>query len=353
MSDYLDKRSRYYEQTLFAKKSIAVDFSTNYLDAAIVETITTKLSYCPLLLCEAQEILPSITDINTSGSTSIVYKVIFGQECLAVKIRKDKMHSAFFKNEIEKRCNENIKMLPEMFFASEKNGVIISKWIEGKTLKNIDTRYVHISLEKILSLTADMIKEGYYDDDFTPSNIIYTKECAKVIDAGTLFRCNTKQLNPYCDGLSMQNMFSRLLYRNVMVYLIRLGRIGCEDTSFKIYKDFMPKFIDALKSIGELLSSNHLVSFWNNYRDAYEQNILSSFIRDKYLCHMYILSENLADNYYDNHTTTRLKELIMLLENNYDSLSSNEHLIFEDINFDKKDCLLKYKAILEDVCKFK
>lgn len=358
VSNYLKKRTEYLNSKLYQQKYTSQYFSIDYLNTIISQSLIVKLSqYRPLLLNEAMRIIPFISSINTSGSTSIVYKLTCSSGCYAIKVKKKEEYSAFFQNEITMRLDMiNNKILTQTLFASEQDGVIMTKWIHGKVIKNMTDDQINAAFIKGLKLTMNMATEGLYDDDFTPSNIIYTSEHASLIDAGTLFSCKTEnQVNPYDNELLSYNMFTRFLYKNAMVYFIRLERAGHKEKAYKIYKEFFHLFIEALDTFRNNIHGSTISNYYklisNYYIKNYNDNILASYIRDKYLCHIFILMENLSDNYYDQNTTTRLRELISLLDDNYNLLKSRQELIVEDMKNSKEDCLNAYYKMLNTVLK--
>ena len=351
ISEYLKKRNTYFYKHQFHKREYSVD----YLSTIVSREQILKLSKnIPTTLNKAIDIIPIISEIHTSGSTSIVYKLMHEAECYAIKIQKSERYSAFFQNEIGVRliAIEGDRVLTQTLFASEEIGVIMSKWIQGEIIKNISDMNIWAAFNKSLLLTTEMAKKGLYDDDFTPSNIIYTNECAKLIDAGTLFLYDPEvNINPFDDELFFYNTFTRLLYKNIMVYFIRLERIGRGEKAYELYGIFLPLFIDALRELPINIHNptilKHYESICNYYDANYQDNKYLSYIRDKYLCHVFILMENINDNYYDRNTIIRLHELICLININYDILKKRHFLIYEDIEDSKKNCLVKYKEILD------
>lgn len=140
-------------------------------------------------------------------------------------------------------------------------------------MKNIYNAFINI-----LRLTISMAKSGLYDDEFTPSNIIYTNDDAVLIDAGTLFAYNPEvQINPFNNELCHCNIFGRLLYRIIMVYFIRLERIGRKEEAYKQYKLFLPLFMDTLYGFQKEIKNSRISSYYgetyNFYNLGYHKDI--------------------------------------------------------------------------------
>ena len=289
LEEYIVSRKKYYN---------ALPDKVEYED--IIRGEVEKIFLSNLSIADEKVEWP--LDKTRIGSTAIVY---FGNsQCMKIKKENlDELTEKIYLNDLVNNYKIDnslraVLKLPKSFAVFPSKHCVINSIVDGDLFKNLDLSLQFSYVESLIKMVKSYIEYGYYDDDFTPSNIIFYQGDCYNIDLGYIYKL-TSGTNPYIDNIRF-NMLERMIYKNVMISILRLVRRGISD-GFELYKH-----------MHNILESTDFPEPFQSYKDLhislFKENLLIKFEVDKFLSNYIVNIENKSDNYCGSKTYIRKEE---------------------------------------------
>ena len=316
----------------------------------------------PSSLIEARSIIPGICSVCLDGYESIVYRYRSNNNTdFAIKIRKPivlkttDLRIAFDVELLRRKDLEgtDFKNYDNTVYLSHNNSIIVSKWINGRYIKELS----EISKQTFLAplkIFIELGKRGLYDSDINLRNIIYSDDFTPYLfDFGSVYRFDPhKEMNPFGVTKNTFDILERYKDTHAMRFLAWLERHNKRELAINSYKLFVEAYIvsqkewiDVLEDIG---ADNWIVAkekknlLW--YSDCFKNgDLLRLYGVDRFISGVLTLEEAQYYELFDESYTIKARELLTVLDEYYPFICESEWISSDEKSMNKSELLLKYK----------
>jgi hypothetical protein len=320
-------------------------------------------------LVATEAISPHVEETFTSGLTAQVYKITAAGRSWTLKCKRQESlvknvdGQTSFLNEVQRRRDfTDLKGTPEgaaqfahvvdTQYASLLDGVILSPWIEGKTLQRFDGR----AFDQLFATIVNLELGGFFEWDFCPGNVIDDGARVMLFDFGYMYRFEPRQ-HYNSNGLAtpLFHGIERFETRNFFDHLLR-NPLGLDEAGllglYREEKQYALTHYQAKAARLERMGATAEVLTWQRGITQRWQRALSASTA---LHELYVLERfrsNVLDLFDDLHgkscTPITLKKAdvaIQSLHEHFALLKEADGLFFGDETKTRDELLAKYQDL--------
>lgn len=307
----------------------------------------------------------------TSGLTAIVYQIqVDGQSWTlklkrAVSLVKNIDGQTSFLNEVQRRGDlvklkqhdpDKFKHIVDTQFASYKEGVIVSPWIEGKPLLLLNRQI----FEQLFSTIGNLELSGLFEWDYSSGNILLdTQGEVKLFDFGYMY-----PFDPKChfnsNGLKtpLFHGVERFETRFFFDYLLKNPLNLSRDALFELYRVEKQCALQAyqikLANLIKREANDEIIVQQQTINRCWQKALSNeSALQELYLVESY--RSNLLDLLDDLHgqscnpSTLKKADLVLtLIKQHYQEIAVAGGLFFGDEHLSKAELIEKYNRYRRD-----
>jgi len=308
-----------------------------------------------------------VEQVFSSGLTAYVYKLNIDGQFYTLKRKRPEIlvknidGQTSFLNEVQRRSDfeklkkrhiEKFECVVDTVYASLKNEIILSKWIEGSFI----TQFSPSIFESIYSTLLEVEKGGLFECDLSSPNLLVDDENkVHFFDFGYMYPFNPlKHYNSDGTENPIFHTAERLESRFLMQYLLDIERNEGIETvlaHYRIAKEASLKFY--LKKMHWLRTYNaqkNIIDWQTNYITLWENGLksdaclLNVYELEAYRSYLLDVHDDLSGKSCTAATLQKADKIIQKLEDNYDFLKNNNGLFWGDENMEKEQLLKKYQT---------
>ena len=195
---------------------------------------------------------PAVREVHTSGLTAVVYKLHDKGRDWAVKqaraecLVKNVDGQTSFLNELQRRAElaalrdqpggtDRWRALPETIYASLREGVIVSPWIDGHGVSEWNER----SLTQLFDAGRELVRAGFFEWDFCPGNVLDDGRQIRLFDFGYMYRFDPlRHFNSAGTGTNVPqcHLAERIETRHVFGWLLKLEQAQGMDAALAAFR---------------------------------------------------------------------------------------------------------------------
>lgn len=267
-----------------------------------------------------------------------------------------------FLNEVQRRADiERLKRMPggelrwaalvDTRYASFRDGIILSPWIDGEIVREWDERRIR----QVLQTACSLWLEGLFEWDLCPGNILDDGAQIKLFDFGYMFRFDPLHRFNSAGSGQDQPMFhpaERFETRNFCAYLLQLSRTQGEAAalqSFRQEKDIAIACYQQMRSaIAERGASGTVLSWLDDILKRWTGAMRSGgselFLVENWRSHVLDLHDDLSGQSCTPGTLLRADWLIATLREHYAALQSHQAFFWGDVGLSRSELIAQYMA---------
>lgn len=309
------------------------------------------------------------------GFTSEVYKLNVDEKNYTLKKKRDLAKvlnvdgQTSFLNEVQRRCDfeelkkidsEGYKGIVDTIYASYKNGIILSPWIDGDEIH----KYTEKSLESIHKTIYNMEIGGIFECDFCHGNLLL-KENDQVMlyDFGYAYKYNPlTEYNSDENEKPVMHGAERFETRTFMQHLMDIEEeVSIEKAlelfklekkiALKYYKKKLDWLIDHNANLEIINWIKSFINLWsegisslNNLENLYKLESFRSYLID--------VHDDVGGKCCNPDTLRKIEKVIEIIEENYLFVKDHNGLFWGDEKLSKDELLKTYKNYKELVLKY-
>ncbi|HYO54044.1 hypothetical protein [Archangium sp.] len=311
-----------------------------------------------------------------SGLTAHIYKIMAGGRAWTLKrqraesLVKNVDGQTSFLNEVQRRGDfTELKRRPEtapLFthivetqYASLRDGIILSPWIEGERLQHFDGRV----FEQLFSTIVNLELNGFFEWDFCPGNILDDGSRLTLFDFGYMYRFDPRE-HYNNNGLAtpLFHGVERFETRNFFDFLLRNPRGLDEQGHLEAYREekqsALKHYEDKLIRLEALKAAEHVLQWQGTINQRWRRALGSS----ESLQRLYLVEgfrSNVLDLFDDLHgkscTPMTLKKAdfaVMMLRKHFSLLKEEKGLFFGDEEKTQAELVARYQELKDKALEY-
>ena len=212
-------------------------------------------------------------------------------------------------------------------YASLREGVIVSPWIEGAPAGDWDER----RLSQLFATGAALVAAGFFEWDYSPGNVLDDGRQVWLFDFGYMYRFDPlRQLNTAGDGTDDPgyHLAERIESRNLFGHLLQLEAAQGAPAALRLFRLEKQIALDTYERLrGDLagrgataLVLDHLGRLIERWRDALRGDLAALYLADGWRSHRADLHDDLSGRSCTPMTLRRAQWLIDRATHDFDAL---------------------------------
>ncbi|MBN2795676.1 MAG: hypothetical protein JXR88_09735 [Clostridia bacterium] len=335
------------------------------------EEVSLKESHIPIEILKAlDENHPLVKKTLKGGLTAYVYKFEYEGKnyCLKkkrehIKVQNDDGQLSFL-NEI--LCRKHIekyrenplidKGVSKTYYASLKEGLILTEWIEGEH----PTTFNRTRIKHTFKLLNALESIGLFEWDLCSGNLLYREDQLIVFDFGYMYQMDPlKGVNSEKMNAPVFHMVERFETRAYMGYL--LNYIHQRDELMNLYRILKEEAVIAYEEkivyLKSHFASNEIIEFYEAYKQLWNAHLVNDealyalFLEDGYRSYALDVHDDLTGQTCTKGTLKKIDYLLETLKTSYDDLNMQSKLLWFD-EMSKADLLSTYELRKENAKKW-
>lgn len=311
---------------------------------------------------------PAVVSVHDSGLTAVVYRVRARGHDWAVKRARPRClvnnvdGQTSFLNEVQRRAE--LKALREApggrarfpgvidtLYASVRQGIIVSPWIQGEPVLQWDER----RLEQVFETGRELVRAGFFEWDFCPGNVMDDGRQVHLFDFGYMYRFDPlHHFNSAGDGLAAPqcHLAERIETRHAFGAFLALEATHGTDAALDAFR--MEKRI-ALRTYRRLAAelgedgASDTVCRWlgaiaDRWDDALAGDLGALYLEEGWRSHAIDLEDDLNGQTCTPATLRRADWLLAALETSYPALAGSGALLGSDQGRSAAELRAAYEA---------
>ncbi|MGF1757109.1 hypothetical protein L4D76_03970 [Photobacterium sagamiensis] len=316
-----------------------------------------------------------VVETFNSGLTAVVYHLLINDQSWTLKLKREVSlvnnidGQTSFLNEVQRRRDlaELKQRYPECLvhivdtqFASFRDGIILSPWIEGKPLSSLNRSL----FQQIFSTIVNLELNGLFEWDFCPGNILLdTQDEIKLFDFGYMYQFDPKaHFNSNGQDTQLFHGIERFETRFFFDFLLKNPLNLSTEALFELYKlekqCALQAYQSKLQQLVELGADARVITWQQAINHRWQAALANEVaLRELYLAETY--RSNVLDLLDDLHgqscTPYTLKKAdlaLNLINNNFDQLRAGDVFFFGDETLSKSELIAKYSQFRKDAVHF-
>lgn len=312
-----------------------------------------------------------VVETFNSGLTAMVFRLKLGDQCWtlkkkrAVSLVKNVDGQTSFLNEVQRRRDLTVlkQQYPESFgnivntqYASYTEGIILSPWIEGDLLINLERD----SFQQIFFTIVNLELSGLFEWDYCSGNILIDSQGKiKLFDFGYMYQFDPlKDFNSNGQDVPIFHGVERFETRFFFDYLLKNPLNLSSHALFELYRIEKQCALDAyqykLTKLIELGADESVLTRQQSINSRWRQALADeTALQELYLLESY--RSNVLDLLDDLHgkscspITIKKADLVLsLIENYFEPLQAGNAFFFGDEELDKNELMTKYRKLCKD-----
>ena len=273
-----------------------------------------------------------------------------------------------FLNEVQRRADftalkrdistrERFGAVVDTQYASLRQGIILSPWIDGQPVSDWDQR----RLQQLFDAMAELLLAGFFEWDFCSGNILDDSTQLHLFDFGYMYRFDPRtEFNSNGLDTPLFHGAERFETRNYFAYLLRLEReqgMPAALRAFRLEKEIALVTYERLVRELEGRRARKPVLDWLTRFIRRWQRALAIDIDGLYLCegwrsHALDLHDDLSGQSCTPTTLARADWLLDALKQRYRDLKAGEAFFFDDEGQTAGELLTRYEARRRQAVKY-
>lgn len=311
-----------------------------------------------------------VVETFNSGLTAVVYHLRVGDQDWTLKQKRPVSlvnnvdGQTSFLNEVQRRRDLSVlkQKYPESFshivdtqYASYNDGIMLSPWVEGKPLANLDRDV----FQQIFTAIVNLELNGLFEWDFCPGNILLNSQGEiKLFDFGYMY-----SFDPLSDfnsnGLAtpLFHGVERFETRFLFDYLLKNPLGLTEDALFELYRDEKQCALAAyqykLQRLVELGADEAVIARQQTINRCWEQALADEealqtlHLIESYRSNVLDLLDDLHGQSCSPYTLKKADLVLQLIEKHFEQLQKGDAFFFGDEELDKNALVSKYRKLRE------
>lgn len=195
---------------------------------------------------------PDVREVHDSGLTATVFKLHQKGRDWAVKLARPQClvqnvdGQTSFLNEVQRRAeftalkaspggHDRWRALADTTYASLRQGVIVSPWIDGQAVVEWSER----PLLQLFDAGRELVRAGFFEWDFCPGNVLDDGRQVRLFDFGYMYRFDPlRHFNSAGTGTSVPqcHLAERIETRHVFGWLMKVEQSAGMDAALAAFR---------------------------------------------------------------------------------------------------------------------
>ncbi len=316
-----------------------------------------------------------VVETFNSGLTAVVYHLRIDNYDWTLKLKRKVSlvnnidGQTSFLNEVQRRRDlvelkqrdpERFKHIVDTQFASFRDGIILSPWIEGKPITTLNRDL----FQQIFTTIVNLELNGLFEWDFSPGNILLDSQGkVRLFDFGYMYRFDPKtHFNSNGQDTPLFHGLERFETRFFFDYLLKNPLNLSTEALFELYKLEKQCALEAYQNkIQQLIEVDADASVITR-QQAINHRWQAALADDAALHELYMV-ESYRSNVLDvlddlhgqsctPHTLKKADLTLSLIDNHFALLQSKDAFFFGDETLSRSELMAKYSQLLRDAERF-
>jgi hypothetical protein len=234
-------------------------------------------------------------------------------------------------------------------YASYRQGLILSPWIEGTHVRHWDER----RLTQLLGVACALWTQGLFEWDLCNGNILDDGRQLRLFDFGYMYRFDpVHHFNSAGNGTDVPlfHPAERFETRNHCGYLLELERASGSHAALEAFRLEKVIALDAYQrmrsEIAKLAATGQVLEWLSRIIDNWRKGLQSGgealYLVEQWRSHVLDLDDDLRGRSCTPMTLARADWLIDALTHHFDALSGHAALFWEDTGRTRSELLARY-----------
>jgi len=300
-----------------------------------------------------------------SGLTAVVYRLQGPAHDYTLKRARPqaRVHNpdgqTSFLNEVQRRADfERLKRRPggeqrwqaivDTHYASFRQGVILSPWIDGQPV----TQWDEPRLSQLLALACALWLEGLFEWDLCSGNILDEHGRLRLFDFGYMYRFDPRrQFNTAGrgDDEPLFHPAERFETRNFCALLLQLEQAGSDAAlaAFRLEKQIALQAYEQMRQRVATMGASAAVLAWldtlmQRWREALRGDLGALYLAENWRSHVLDLDDDLRGRSCTPMTLRRADWLLAALREHFDALQRLQAFFWGDAGLSRPELLARY-----------